>query len=78
RTPEDRVRHDAVRAAARFVRARRGDGPPGTVPATTTHQAVLAAELHPWFLTTDPSTGELRVAEPEPAVIRAAVDAARP
>lgn len=78
RSPDDQARHDAVRAAARFLQARVRDWPPGAVPVTTTHQAVLAAELHDRFLGADPETGRLQVVEPDPDELRAAIDDARP
>lgn len=45
-TEVDRVKHDAVRAAARYVRER---GPRGA-PANATEHAVMAIELHEAFL----------------------------
>ena len=49
-TPADRVRHDAVKAAAAFVREHRDALPPERVPANATQLAVLAIEMHAGFL----------------------------
>jgi Fe-S-cluster containining protein len=76
--PDGPVRHDAVRAAAAFVRAHLADWPHGSLPTTTTHQAVLATQLHELFLSVDPATGSLTLVDPEPDEVRAAIDALRP
>jgi Fe-S-cluster containining protein len=72
------VRHAAVRAAAAFVRAHLGTWPPGALPSTTTHQAVLATQLHHLFLAVDPATGALALVDPDPEQVRTAIDALRP
>jgi len=72
--PEDETRHDALRAAARFVQDAARRWPAGTVPATSTHQAVVAVQIHPLFVERDPSTGVLRRTEPDPATVRTALD----
>ncbi len=72
------TRLEAVRAAATFIRARIGDWPPGTLPSTTTHQAVLATQLHQLFLDTDAATGTLVLVDPDPSAVRRTVDALRP
>jgi hypothetical protein len=56
-TAADQLRHDAVRAAARFVDEHADRLPPGTVPANTTQQAVLAIEIHGDFLHPDQAEG---------------------
>ncbi|HWJ63568.1 MAG TPA: YkgJ family cysteine cluster protein [Acidimicrobiales bacterium] len=76
--PGGAVRHEAVRAAGRFIADAARTGPAGSVPSTATHQAVLATEIHERFLATDPATGELRLVDPDPAEVRAAIDAHRP
>lgn len=76
--PDAEVRHDAVRAAAVAITGLAHTAPAGTVPSTTTHQAVLATEIHPLWLATDGGTDELRVGEPDATEIRAAIDARRP
>jgi Fe-S-cluster containining protein len=48
--PEDRARHDAVRAAAVFVREHPVSMPSGSSPTSSTGLAVLAVELHERFL----------------------------
>ena len=45
-TGTDRAEHDAVIAAARFVREHPNTLAPGTTPNTTTQAAVLAVEMH--------------------------------
>ena len=45
-TGTDRADHDAVLAAAAFVRDHPDDLAPGTAPSTTTQTAVLAVEMH--------------------------------
>lgn len=65
---DDRTRHDAVRAAAVFIQAHVRTWPPGTLPSTSTHQAVLAAQIHGLF------AGDA----PDPSAVRAAVEALRP
>jgi Fe-S-cluster containining protein len=72
------TRLEAVRAAASFIRERVGDWPAGTLPSTTTHQAVLATQLHDVFLATDPATGTVSLVEPDPDTVRRAIDALRP
>lgn len=67
----DRVEHDAVRAAARFVRERKGSLPEGIAPATATQHAVLAVRLHPAFLHQDEATGGRVVDDPDLDAIRA-------
>lgn len=55
---DDRVRHDAVRAAGRFVRESRDRLPEGGRPATRTQGAVLAIRIHQAFLGRDEETDE--------------------
>jgi Fe-S-cluster containining protein len=66
--PDDAARHDAVRAAAVFIRAHVDEWPAGSLPATTTHQAVLATQIHELFLAGDP----------DPSTVRGSIDALRP
>jgi uncharacterized protein len=58
----DRAEHDAVRAAAAFVRDHPDRLPDDVAPANATQRAVLAVRLHAAFLGRD---------DPEPEVIRA-------
>jgi Fe-S-cluster containining protein len=67
----DQNQHDAVRAAARFVRERRGLRPDDALPTNTTQLAVLALELHDVFLRHDEATGQTTLVDPEPDVVRA-------
>lgn len=61
--PADRVNHDAVRAAATYLRARRGELPAGVVPTASTPLAVLAVAVHDVFLPgAEPEIDEVRVA----------------
>jgi len=48
-TSTDRADHDAVRAAAAYVREHRGELPEAHLPKTATQLAVLAVELHDLF-----------------------------
>ena len=48
-TEADRIEHDAVRAAARFVRDHADLLPDDVVPANATQRAVLALQLHDAF-----------------------------
>lgn len=66
----DEIEHEAVRAAARFVREHRGLLPEDAVPANGTQHAVLAVRLHRAFLGDD-GTGGREVIEPELQAIRA-------
>ena len=68
-TGDDRVEHDAVRAAAAYVAGRAGDLPPAAVPSTATGRAILAIEVHEAFLSRDES-GRRVVVEPEPGAVR--------
>jgi uncharacterized protein len=70
-TPDDRTRHQAVRAAAAFVHQREAALPDAVVPANATQLAVLAIELHEAFLRHDPASGELTAIDPTPEAVRA-------
>lgn len=69
----DRHRHDAVKAAARFLLANRGVLPDDLVHLQTTQLAVLAIEVHRVFLRTDDETNQCVLASPGPDVVRTAV-----
>jgi Fe-S-cluster containining protein len=56
-TAADRVLHDAVRAAARFVREHNDEIPKARAPANATQVAVLAIEMHRDFLDRDGLSG---------------------
>jgi uncharacterized protein len=63
--PQDRLQHEAVRAAARYLRAHRKDLPAGAVPANPTQLAVLAVTLRHLFLSDDCGQDQPRLVEPE-------------
>ncbi|MDQ1373605.1 MAG: uncharacterized protein QOJ09_943 [Actinomycetota bacterium] len=65
----DQVTHDALRAAARFVRERHDLLPDGAVPANATQRAVLAVRLQEVFVGRDEETGRAVVVDPEPDTI---------
>jgi Fe-S-cluster containining protein len=68
---DDQVGHQAVQAAARFVRERADELPEGAAPANATQHAVLAVRLHEAFLRHDDATGRPQaVVDPEPEAIR--------
>jgi hypothetical protein len=69
-TRDDRVRRDAVRAAAAFVRGHTDVIPEERAPANATQLAVLAIEIHQAFLRNDEETGEQTVVEPDPGLVR--------
>jgi hypothetical protein len=69
-TDTDRVEHDAVRAAARFVQEHRDVLPEGSVPTNPTQLAVLAVEVHDAFLSRD-GEGRAMAVEPDVADLRA-------
>lgn len=75
---DDRVRHDAVRAASRFVREWRDRLPEGERPATATHGAVLAIRIHPAFLGRDEETDRPVVVDPDADTVRVALGPRRP
>lgn len=65
----DRVRHDAVRAAATFVRERREGLLADAAQANATQRAVLAVHLHEAFLGHE-DAGAAMITDPEPEVIK--------
>ena len=58
---EDRVLHDAVRAAAAYVLAHPDLLPDGSAAANNTQRAVIAAEAHRAFLRGAPTEDDVRV-----------------
>jgi Fe-S-cluster containining protein len=68
-TEADRVRRDAVRAAARFLDEHTGRLPDGAVPTNATQHAVLAIELHDLFLRRDEETDETTLVDPDPDAV---------
>lgn len=71
----DQIEHEAVRAAARFVRARGGELPGGG-PTTPVQQAVVAIRVHRAFLSVD-ADGAVEVAAPGAAEVSAQLGAGR-
>ena len=59
-TATDRADHDAVRAAAAYVREHRGELPEAHLPKTATQLAVLAVELHDLFRRGEPDLAAVR------------------
>jgi Fe-S-cluster containining protein len=66
-TRADRTQHDAVRAAARFLR---DHGEQLAPTANTTQLAVTAIDVHDAFLRRDEATGETTVVAPDPEAVR--------
>lgn len=69
----DRIRHEAVRAAATFLREHAGEMPAESAPTSTTRLAVLALQIHEVFLGGDEKTGHTMVIEPDLDLVRAEV-----
>ncbi|MBW3575067.1 MAG: hypothetical protein KY450_09400 [Actinobacteria bacterium] len=65
----ERVHHDAVRAAAHFVRQRRDLLPERVVPANATQHAVLAIRLQDVFLQQNDQTGRTVIVAPDPQAV---------
>jgi uncharacterized protein len=78
-TETDRVEHEAVQAAAVFLRDRRVPGEDGLAPApaTSTQLAVAAVEVHDVFLRRD-DTGRLVAAVPDAEAVRVALSRRAP
>lgn len=74
--PADAVLHDAVRAAATFVRTHRDALPEPVVPHTATQHAVLAVRLHGAFVSPD-GTGGATLVDPDPAEVLVHLEARR-
>jgi Fe-S-cluster containining protein len=66
----DQIEHDAVRAAATYVREHDDLLPKQVVPTNATQRAVLAIQLHDAFLRHDDQTDRRVVVDPEPEAIR--------
>lgn len=72
-TRADRIRRDAVRAAATFLDEHRDSLPNVVVPTTATETAVLAIEIHRSFLTGDEATGPASVVRPDPDAVQSEI-----
>lgn len=77
-TEADRVEHEAVRAAARFVRKHQQVLGEGSAPTSATQLAVLSVEVHDAFLGQDGETGRTVVVEPDVEDVQAALRERRP
>jgi Fe-S-cluster containining protein len=69
----DQIEHDAVRAAATFLDGHRDLLSEASVAANATQLAVLAIEIHHVFLRKEDATGQTRLVDPDPDVVRAEV-----
>ncbi len=69
----DRVRHEAVRAAAAFLKEHQGLLPEDLAPRTVTQVAVLAVGIHDLFLDRDAETTRLRPVAPTAQAVRSEV-----
>jgi uncharacterized protein len=72
-TPADRTEHEAVRAAAAYIRDHPGELLDAVAPASTTQLAVLAVEIHGAFLRPDGGTGGATAVEPAPGEVRVVI-----
>ena len=66
----DRIQHDAVRAAATFLRDHTEVFADGTAPTTATQLAVAATFLHDVFHRRDSATGQAALVDPDPQEVR--------
>lgn len=66
----DRSQHDAVRAAAAYLRDHREDLPPGAIPINPTQLAVLAVRLRHLFMSATSSATEPQLVEPRLEQVR--------
>ncbi len=69
----DRVTHEAVRAAAKFLEENRGLLQEDLAPRTVTQFAVLAVQIHDLFLESDAETSLLRPVAPTAQSVRSEV-----
>ncbi|MCX6371516.1 MAG: hypothetical protein NTX16_00290, partial [Actinobacteria bacterium] len=73
--PADRDEHEAVRAAARFLRERGECFPGGSGPRSPVQVALLALTVHEVFLETGDASGVRAHAAPDAARVRAVLAA---
>ncbi len=71
--PGDRTRHDAVRAAASYLREQAAALGPEHPVTSVTKVAVTAVRVHEVFLRRDGATGETAVVDPGVDVVRAEI-----
>jgi uncharacterized protein len=67
---DDQTAHEAVHAAATFVRDRDEVLPDGASAPSATQLALLAIELHDLFIRRDAATNAMTVVTPDPAAVR--------
>lgn len=72
---QGQLRQAAIRAAARFLRARRDELPEGCVPASQARLALLALEVHEVFLPRARGS-VLRLRTPQLEAVAAAIEQA--
>jgi Fe-S-cluster containining protein len=77
-SPDAQTRHDAARAAARYLEAHRDEFLGEDRPLVETRHAVLAVEIAELFLGADPATGAAVVVDPAPELVAAVLAARRP
>jgi Fe-S-cluster containining protein len=68
---DDRLRHEAVRAASAYLHVHREQLGDAAAAPNPTQLAVLAVEIHDLFLGRGPGPGPARVAAPAPEVVAA-------
>jgi Fe-S-cluster containining protein len=76
-TPADEVRHDAVRAAAVFLREHQSETEGRVIATAATPLAVVAVRVHDAFVHHDAATGEVTRVEPDAAAVQATLTAAQ-
>ena len=76
-TADDAMLHDAVRAAAAFLREHRTEGEGRVLATTATALAVSAVKVHGAFVRHDIETDQLIAVEPDAAGVQAALTAAQ-
>jgi Fe-S-cluster containining protein len=71
---DGRARHEATRAAARYLEEHRDELAAGAPPIVAAGRAVLAVEIVDLFLGTDPDTGAPVVVEPAARLVTAEIE----
>lgn len=67
---DSKTMHEAVRAAAAYVRDHADELPEGAAPVTTTQAAVLAVRLSGMFVERSTQDGHIQRSQPEPRAVR--------
>ena len=76
-TAADRVRHDAVRAAAVFLRDHRTESDGRVIATAATPLAVFAVKVHDAFVRCDDVTDQPTLVEPDAVTVQAALTVAQ-